>query len=280
MNNSPTEGVDQSPASNELTGQTTEQLQSAEQSNQDANSREQSQGKVSDDTAQQNQNSETQKQTQQGDANQTDDGLAKFAKAQGFDLETASDDVKRALKLAHDNQRAYRNATSNKSISEATEELDDGSLRAEVDSLKYENQVNKFWQGKSRDRSLEPVMVEILNEKVAELTPQFGEEQARMYAKTLSRDLDTLYGLAQLRSGANTGTNIDAEAIRREERESINKQLQGGAPQAHAMQSGQSKKPQITAEWLTNVYNPRDPEHIKLLQEAGLRQCQNTKKTI
>ena len=39
MNNSPTEGVDQSPASNEPTGQTTEQLQSAEQSNQDANSR-------------------------------------------------------------------------------------------------------------------------------------------------------------------------------------------------------------------------------------------------
>ena len=272
MNNSPTEGVDQSPASNELTGQTTEQLQSAEQSNQDANSREQSQGKVSDDTAQQNQNSETQKQTQQqGDANQTDDGLAKFAKAQGFDLETASDDVKRALKLAHDNQRAYRNATSNKSISEATEELDDGSLRAEVDSLKYENQVNKFWQGSGRDRSLEPVMVEILNEKVAELTPQFGEYQARTYAKTLSRDLDTLYGLAQLRSGANTGANIDAEAIRREERESINKQLQGGAPQAHAMQGGQPKKPQITAEWLTNVYNPRDPEHIKLLQEAGLR---------
>ena len=46
MNNSPTEGVDQSPASNEPTGQTTEQLQSAEQSNQDANSREQSQGSV------------------------------------------------------------------------------------------------------------------------------------------------------------------------------------------------------------------------------------------
>ena len=107
MNNSPTEGIDQSPASNEPTGQTTEQLQSAEQSNQDANSREQSQGSVSEDTAQQN--TETQKQTyEQGGTTQADDGLAKFAKAQGFDLETASDDVKRALKLAHDNQRAYR----------------------------------------------------------------------------------------------------------------------------------------------------------------------------
>ena len=271
MNNSPTEGVDQSPASNELTGQMNDQSQSAEQSNQDTNSREQSQGKVSDNTAQQNQNNETQKQTQQGSANQADNGLAKFAKAQGFDLETASDDVKRALKLAHDNHRAYRNATSNKSISEATEDLGDGSLKAEVENLKYENRVNQFWQGENRDRSLEPVMVEILNEKVAELTPQFGEEQARMYAKTLSRDLGTLYDMARLRSGANTNANVDVEAIRREERESINKQLQGGAPQSHAMQGGQPKKPQITAEWLTNVYNPRDPEHIKLLQEAGLR---------
>lgn len=270
MNNSPTEGVDQSPASNEPTGQTTEQLQSAEQSNQDANSREQSQGSVSEDTAQQN--TETQKQTyEQGGTTQADDGLAKFAKAQGFDLETASDDVKRALKLAHDNQRAYRNATSNKSISEATEDLGDGSLKAEVENLKYENRVNQFWQGENRDRSLEPVMVEILNEKVAELTPQFGEEQARMYAKTLSRDLGTLYDMARLRSGANTNASVDVEAIRREERESINKQLQGGAPQSHAVQGGQPKKPQITAEWLTNVYNPRNPEHIKLLQEAGLR---------
>lgn len=269
MNNSPTEDEQTSTGlENQPTGQEQVQQTSAEQSNQDTNSREQSQGKVSDDTAQQNQNpqgdGQKQKQTQQqGSATQTDDGLAKFAKSQGFDLETASDDVKRALKIAHDNQKAFRSNTPSKSISDATEGLGDGSLEAEVAQLKYERQTDKFWQGENRDRSLEPTMVEILNEKAE----QYGKE----YAFILSRDLDTLYGIAQLKSGAQPNANVDVEAIRREERESINRQLQGGAPQAHAVQGGQAKTPEITAEWLTNEYDSRNPEHIKLLQEAGLR---------
>ncbi len=265
MNNSPTEGAPQTPASNEPTGQQPVVPQSAEQSNQDTNSREQSQGKVSDDTANQAPtDTEGQKQTQQtGSATQTDDGLAKFAKSQGFDLETAGDDVKRALKIAHDNQRAFRSNTPSKSISDATEGLGDGSVEAEVAQLKYERQTDKFWSGENRDRSLEPAMVEILNEKAE----QYGKE----YAFNLSRDLDTLYGMAQLKSGAQPNANVDVEAIRREERESINRQLQGGAPQAHAVQGGQAKTPEITAEWLTNEYDSRNPEHIKLLQEAGLR---------
>lgn len=270
MNNSPTEGAPQAPASNEPTGQQPAVPQSAEQSNQDANSREQSQGKVSDDTAQQqNQNPQgdgQQQQTQtqqQGSESTTDDGLAKFAKSQGFDLENASDDVKRALKIAHDNQKAFRSNTPSKSVSDATSELGDGSVEAEVAQLKYERQTDKFWADENRDRGLESSMVEILNEKAE----QYGKE----YAFTLSRDLDTLYGMAQLRNGAKPNANVDVEAIRREERESINRQLQGGAPQAHATQGGQPSNPQITAEWLTNEYDSRNPEHIKMLQEAGLR---------
>lgn len=73
MENSLTEQVTVTPASVEPTGQEQQQPISAEQ-NQETNSREQSQGSVSDDTAQQNQT-----QTQQkGSESTTDDGLAKF----------------------------------------------------------------------------------------------------------------------------------------------------------------------------------------------------------
>jgi len=269
MNNSPTEGVEQLPASNEPTGNTEVQLQSAEQSNQDANSREQSQESVSDDTANQEQ-----KQTQQtGGESNTDDGLAKFAKSQGFELETASDDIKRLLKVAHDNQKAARSSKPSKSIVDATESLGDGSLQAEVAQLKYDRKVDKFWSNQNHDKSLEPVMIEILNEKQAnmeaELVSSMGlekaQEAAKNYAFQLSRDLDTLYGFAQLKNGANNNGNVDVEAIRREERESINRQIAGGAPQAHATQSGPATTIKVTAEWIRNEYNSKNPEHRALV---------------
>lgn len=243
------------------------QQQSAESQNQETISQSQGSEAVSDDTANQNQNQHTSEgketQTQQtGGESQADDGLAKFAKSQGFDLDGASDEVKRALKIAHDNQKAFRGkSTQGPKVSDAVEEMNDGSLRAEIEQLKFEKQEDAFFAD-GRDRSLQSSMVEILNEKAE----QYGNE----YAFALSRDLDTLYGMAQLKSGANT-QKVDPEQIRREERESINRQMSAKAPQAHAVQGGEEKRPELTPEWFTNVYDSRNPEHIKLLQEAGLR---------
>lgn len=254
------------PASNEPTGQE-QQQPTAESTNQETIPNEQSQGAVSDDTANQNQNQQTgegeEKQTQQTSGeNKTDDGLAKFAKSQGFNLDDSSDEVKRALKIAHDNQKAFRSqSTKGAKVSDAVEEMSDGSLRAELEQLKFEKQEEKFFED-NRDKTLQPVMVEILNEKAA----QYGNE----YAYALSRDLDALYAQAQVRNGS-FNAQIDPEQIRREERESINRQMSANAPQAHATQGGQEKKPQLTPEWFTNVYDSRNPEHIELLKEAGLR---------
>lgn len=275
MNNSPTEGeqVQSAPVTGP-TEQNEQVQQSAEQSNQETNSGVNTQGSVSDDTATQNQatGDESQTQTQQtGGESTTDEGLANFAKSQNIDLATASDDVKRLLKVALDNQKAARSNTPSKSISEATESLGDGSIQSEVNQLKYERTTDRFWSAEGRDKSLEPTMVQILNEKVAELTPMFGEDKAKEYAYTLSRDLDTLYGMAQLKSGVQQPQTVDIEAIRREERESINRQLSGGAPTAHATSGGQAATPQVTDSWIQNEYDPRNPEHIKMMEEAGLR---------
>lgn len=260
MNNSPTEGGVVTPASPvEPTGQEQIQQPSAEV-NQETISHEKSQEAVSTDTANQP-NTNT-----QNSGGQNDDGLANFAKSQGFDPDNLTDGERRALKIAHDNQKAYRSA-NDKKVTDVAQELqptdanesEDAKFRREFKQYKYEQETNKFWGTEGRDRSLEPSMVEILNEKKA----QYGAD----YARNLSQDLGTLYDLARVRSGNVTGTPVDTEAIRREERESIRQQSTASAGQAHAV--SQVTTPQkIDREWLSTHYNPSNPEHRKLVDAA------------
>ena len=251
MENSPTEQVAVTPASVEPTGQEQQQPISAEQ-NQETNSREQSQGSVSDDTAQQNQT-----QTQQnGSESTTDDGLAKFAKSQGVeDVSQLSDRELQFLKIAHDNQKAFREKGSQASIADATKNLGGTDIESRLAQLESEKATDKFFSD-GRDRSLETKMVEILNEK----KEQYGKE----YAMNLSRDLDALYGLAQVRAGA---SSVDAEAIRREERESINRQMSATAPTSHATQGQRQTGGQIDENWIRNEYDPRNAEHRVLVDQ-------------
>lgn len=260
MENSPTEQVAVTPASVEPTGQEQQQPISAEQ-NQETNSREQSQGSVSDDTAQQNQNQQNgdgqQTQTQQkGSESTTDDGLAKYAKSQGIDdISELSEREQRFLKIAHDNQKAFREKGSQASIADATKNLGGTDIESRLAQLESEKLTDKFFSD-GRDRSLETKMVEILNEK----KEQYGKE----YAMNLSRDLDALYGLAQVRAGA---SSVDAEAIRREERESINRQMSATAPTSHATQGQRQTGGQIDENWIRNEYDPRNPEHRVLVDQ-------------
>ena len=251
MENSPTEQVAVTPASVEPTGQEQQQQVSAEQ-NQETNSREQSQGSVSDDTAQQNQT-----QTQQkGGESTTDDGLAKYAKSQGIDdISELSEREQRFLKIAHDNQKAFREKGSQASIADATKSLGGTDIESRLAQLESEKATDKFFS-EGRDRSLETKMVEILNEK----KEQYGTD----YAMNLSRDLDALYGLAQVSAGA---SSVDAEAIRREERESINRQMSATAPTSHATQGQRQTGGQIDENWIRNEYDPRNPEHRVLVDQ-------------
>lgn len=275
MDNSLTEGAaDTTGLQEQPTGQQEQQQQSAEQTNQETNSREQSsqvnpggstQGSGSDGTATQ--------QTQTG-GSQTDDGLANFAKSQGIeDISQLSEREQKLLKVAHDNQKAFRErGNTGERVTDASKNLQTGerNLEYRVAEMEYERLTDKFWsdQQAKRDQSLEPVMVQILNEKKAELTPILGEEKAREYAFNLSRDLPTLYGMAQLKSGAQPGQTVDAEAIRREERESIQRQMSAGAPQAHATQgTATGAQPKVTEEWIRTEYDPRNAEHRKLVDE-------------
>jgi len=257
MNNSPTEEEQVQVAS--VTEPTTvEQVQqtTAESQSQEAISNEQSPEAASQTTA-----------TNTNGSQNDDDGLAKFAKSQGFDPENLSDGERRALKIAHDNQKAYRNTANEKKVTEAASELnkpvanesEDAKFRREFTQWKYEQQSDKFWTGENIDRSLEPSMVEILNEKKEEYGPD--------YARILSQDLTTLYGLAQIKSNANAGSTANTDAIRREERESIKKQQTASAGQSHAVTQNNSST-KIDRSWLETTYDSSNLEHRKMVDEA------------
>lgn len=201
---------------------------------------------------------------QNNSGSQADDSLAKFAKSQGIeDMSGLSEREVKLLKIASDNQKAYRHANQSK-IEDVSKELgspsDDATdvqkLAAKVQAFEYKSKTDSFWSQEGKNRELEASMVQILKDK----QEQFGKD----YAYSLSQDLDTLYAMAQLQNGTGNPT-VAKEEGRREERVSINKSLSAGAPQAHAINTQPQSPAQVTPEWIMNEYNPSNPEHRKLV---------------
>lgn len=251
---------------NQPTGESTEH-ESAESQNQETISdggQTNTEEAVSD-----NDTANEQKQTEEnsGASTETDDSLAKFAKSQGIeDFDDLSDREKKLLKIASDNQKAYRtskNSKASKEMSEYTRELselpedatDVAKLHREVQQMKADKMVEDFWKDDSRDRSLEKEMYNILKEK--------SEQHGKEFAYTLSQDLDTLYSLAQIKTGSSQEADSKGS---REQRESIRKQQMASAPNAHAVHQ-QTSGPKVTAEWIENEYSPSNPEHRKMLSD-------------
>jgi len=211
-------------------------------------------------------------------ADETDEGLAKFAKGQGIsdeDFTALSEREKKLLKLAKDNQTAARNKPADKPLSEAvketqgtpTNETDNDATLREIRQFRYERETENFFEGK--DRSLEPTMAEILNKKLVQLTPSLGEEEAKKYVFNLSRDLDTLYNMAQIETGK-FDPNAAKQEGRQEERDSIRRQAGAAAPEAHATSSAPASS-KIDLAWVQNTYDSNNPEHRKILDEAMAR---------
>lgn len=211
-------------------------------------------------TAEQNQSTESEDNA----------ALAKFAKGQGInDLSELSERELSLLKMARDNKSSYDKAKQNQPKLEETstglaklgdDATDVQKLAAKVADMEFSSKKAKFFEGK--DASLEPVMSQIISEKVQE----FGED----YGRVLLNDLPTLYGLAQLRNGS-ADTSAAAEAARREERSSINQSLSAGASEAHATNSKPAQPIKVTSDWIRNEYDPNNPEHRALVDALTKR---------
>lgn len=211
-------------------------------------------------TAEQNQSTESDENA----------ALAKFAKGQGInDLSELSEREISLLKMARDNKSAYdKTKQSQPKLEETSTGLaklgDDATdvqkLAAKVADMEFSSKKAKFFEGK--DTSLEPVMSQIISEKVQE----FGED----YGRVLLNDLPTLYGLAQLRSGS-ADTSAAVEAAKREERSSMNQSLAAGASEAHATNSKPQTPIKVTSDWIRNEYDPNNLEHRALVDALTKR---------
>lgn len=263
MSESLTEGATGAVASEELTTQPVEQP-AADVQNQEA----ESQAKPQESTEANPTQTQTEESAQTAEEPKEQakvDDIAKFAKAQGFDPDNLTENERRALTIARDNQKALRSSTNKSKLSESTSSVDGQVTREEMEAFQQEfrqyqstKKAEAFFAEEGRDDSLAPVMSEILEQKKAE----HGVE----YARVLSGDLELLYDLARVRQGSTT-SNVDPEAIRREERESINKQLSGASVSQHASTGQVQTAPKVTQEWLRTEYQPGNPEHDKLIAE-------------
>lgn len=214
------------------------------------------------------------------DQSSDDDGLSKFAKSQGFDPENMSEDVRKALKIAHDNQKAYRKTSQQKSeeLRKATDEIndpnqvdEDQSLSSderrdarrdyEIAQLRAAQQTRDFYADNPEARDYDKEMAQVIvNEK-----EQYGIEAARLLARNLPR---VLREAKELR-----GDNDSAaarEAGRREERELLRKRQEGSADNSHSTQTTTPGK-KVTREWLSTQYDSSNPEHVKMVDEALAR---------
>lgn len=235
-----------------------------------------------------------QDKTNQPDNNQTteedssssqDDGLAKFAKSQGFDPDNLTEGESKALKLAHENQKAARTSMQKKSeeLNKAvdsvntptTEELDEldptdarmASLEAKHARLEQKQRADDFYTQNPEARDFDKEMAEIVTEEINKYS---DKEQGRMAGRFLARDLDRLLVLAKARKGNNSADAAREEGAR-QERENLRKKQEGSADTASATQSNNSSK-KINKQSIADM---PDEEYIKLRDSGELQAAIN-----
>lgn len=216
-----------------------------------------------------------------GSSDADDDGLKRFAKSQGFDPDNLTDGEKRALKLAHDNQKAFRNKSQEdvNALRDATSDaagVDEDELagldedeaerirdRNERAQDRAERRTTRFYLQNPEAMSYDTEMAEIITEEV--------ERNGKQAASYLAADLDRLLILAKARRGDNDEQS-KIEAARREERELLRQRQEAGSGASGASNSNQNtSKPKVTREWIDNGYDPSNPEHREMVDEAIAR---------
>jgi hypothetical protein len=271
---SPTEhGVDNTVGDEQTSLPTETTGQSADEHNQDTGS-----GAGNNEASQDSDQTSDGRQhdTTQNDGSD-DDGLARFAKSQGFsDFASLSDDTKRALKLAHDNQKAFRKTQQDtkEHLSEAVDEVhtapqagedEDEDLAwrkqqtAAINQLAASQKVATFYSKNPDAKDYDKEMAEIVTEEAKDYGPQA--------AQMLLRNLPRLLVLAKARRGDND-PDAAREAGRREEREILRHKQEASSDSGHASQSTATSGTKVTREWIQNSYDPSNPEHVKMVDEA------------
>jgi hypothetical protein len=222
--------------------------------------------------------------THNDDDSSTDEGLASFAKGQGFDnisdfsereLELLRRQKKQVDKFRNDPERIKQHSqeldaavteiheASDEELGDGTDPVQEALARSnqQIAQLKAEQRLDRFRRERPDAVEYESDMRDIILQE----QKMYGIEAARALAANLPR----LYREAKaLREG--DGTESAREEGRREERELLRKRQEAGAESHHA-QSPSPKGPKVTREWIKNEYNPSNPEHRAMVDEAVAR---------
>lgn len=275
---SPTEQVDGGP------GSTDENVDLPDQNQNNQSADGQQTESVSGDT----QTTDQDDNSQQGDSSSTDDdssssddddGLSKFAKAQGFDPENLTDGERKALKLAHDNQKAFR--TKAQEDSDAlkdtlvdTESVSDDELE-DLDPTEawQRKQDARFAQLEAKERSNEffiknPDAREFETE-MAQLLVEEAKNNGVDAARYLSKDLNRVLVLAKAARGDST-EQARADGARAE-RERLRQRQEGSADGGQASNSHQAPKKLSRSD----ILEMDDKEYEKLRESGELDEIIN-----
>ena len=203
--------------------------------------------------------------------NKDDDKFANFAKSQGFDSSNLTDGERKALKIAHDNVKAYRKTSNDKAngkkVSEQLAEMskpkegDDTNsvVMKELNLLKAKEANREFWDSHQEDAKYQEDMVKVLKQEEKE----FGEAAAWRLAKNLPRLLREAKSMSEEAS-----TNVAIDAAVKAERAKLRKAQEGQADAPHASNNAGKASNKITREWIANTYDSKNPEHRKVLDAA------------
>lgn len=252
--------------------------------NQGPSADEQQPESVSSDTQDADQSDTTQPDNQTtGDdtdsSSDDDDGLSKFAKAQGFDPENLTDGERKALKLAHDNQKAFR--TKAQEDSDAlkdtlvdTEDVSDDELEdldaTEAWQRKQDSRMAQLEASqKSTDFFSKNPEAKEYEQEMANLIVEEAKNNGIDAARYLSKDLNRVLVLAKAARGDSTETAKEAGA--REERERLRREQEGSADGGQASNTHQAPK-KLSRE---DILSMDDKEYEKLRESGELDEIIN-----
>lgn len=265
---SPTEGDGSTGSADADLPENTNQQPTADEQQEDSVSSD-TQDADQSDTDQQSSDSTTGDDSSSSD---DDDGLSKFAKAQGFDPDNLTDGERKALKLAHDNQKAFRKTKQEdsdvlKDTLAETEEVSDDELEdldateawqrkqdSRMAQLEASQRSSTFFQKNPEAKEFEQDMANLLVEEAK----NNGVDAARFLAKDLNRVLV----LAKAARGDST-EQARADGARAE-RERLRKRQEGSADSGQASNSHQAPKKLSRADILA-----MDDKDYETLRKSG-----------
>lgn len=219
------------------------------------------------------QSASTESSNEDESSDEDNSDISAFAKSQGYDPNDLTERETKLLRQLKKQSVKARKEIDAQGAQKLDKEITEISKpKAEDDRLtviekrqalaEARETKQRFWDENPSDRQYESKMAEILTQE--------REERGDAAAAVLASNLPRLLREAKYASGE-FDSDAARESGRRAEREDLRRKQEGGADGAHATNSSGGSDTKITKAWLESTYDPNNPEHRKMVDEAMAR---------